>query len=73
LQFELQLTQIWGEKMDVGLYVFYLWGGGLFVNILKAHGLRSMGLGVLNAARVKKTHPAQWAGLIDGASFLDIN
>ena len=40
--------------MYVGLFVFCLF-------ILKAHGLRSMGLGVVRL--FKKTHPAQWVGL----------
>jgi len=40
----------------MGLFVFCLF-------ILKAHGLRSMGLGVLNVVRLfKKPHPAQWVG-----------
>ena len=40
--------------MYVGLFVFCLF-------ILKAHGLRSMGLGAVRL--FKKPHPAQWVGL----------
>jgi len=44
-----------------GLGRFSVCGAGL-EDFLKAHGLRSMGLG---AAGLKKTHPAQWVGLED--------
>ena len=53
-----------GLPQWVGLVVFCLWGGArkiICVYILKAHGLRSMGLGAVRLFIRRPTQHSEWA------------